>query len=49
MFRLEKGRLRRDLNAVFCCLRGGFIEVRDRFLSKIASEKKVQERRFQLI
>lgn len=40
MFRLEKEKLRRDLNALFCCLRGGFIEVRDRFFSKICRGKK---------
>lgn len=46
MFRLDKGKLRRDLNTVFFHLRGGFIEVRDRFFSKVGSEKRVQQRKF---
>lgn len=35
MFRLEKGKLRRELNDVFWYLKSGFIEVRDRFFSKV--------------
>lgn len=40
LLRLEKGKLRRHLNAVFHYLRGGFIEVRDRLFSKVGSGKK---------
>lgn len=40
LLRLEKGKLRRYLNAVFHYLRGGFIEVRDRLFSKVGSGKK---------